>query len=109
MAVMCQQMGLAVPGQDVREGKELTSGLCRSGEDGRVHLAKEQDTGRHLHVLAHLEILRKVHAVLYRIVTIALDHHVCDGFAWPGIPGNELGDDVEEAIFHPPKVSQKSI
>lgn len=98
--------------KDVREhagrrGAGLrTCGLGRRGENRSIDLAKEQNARGHLHVLAHLQILRKVHAVLDRVVTVALDHHVRNRLARPCVPGNQLCDDVEEAVASPSAYNQ---
>jgi hypothetical protein len=70
---------------DVANHPAQDSRLGRGGEDGGVDLADEEDPGRDLHVLAELEVLRKVHAVLDRVVAVALDHHVGNGLAGPGV------------------------
>lgn len=52
------------------------------------------------HVLAQFQILGEVHTVLDGVVSVELDHHVGNRLAGPSIPGNELGDDVEETRAH---------
>lgn len=84
--------------RDVAHHPTEDAGLHCSGEDGGVDLADKEDPGRNLHILAKFEVLCKVHAVLDSVVAKTLDHHVGNGLSRPGVTGNELGDDVQEAV-----------
>lgn len=49
------------------------------------------------HILPQFQILGKIHAVFYRVVSIALDHHIRNRLSRPCISRDELSDDVQEA------------
>jgi hypothetical protein len=51
------------------------------------------------HVLSQLQVLGEIHSMFNGVVSVALDHHVRNWFAWPCVSRDKLGDDIEESAI----------